>query len=318
MIDKLDLRIPNNAHFRRDILTVFSWDPTRLKRSPLKRAFHYQARVDFRSLGMDAFLHFKCQHGDHHSKLEILDVGKKGYIEIAEIIDRLAPLDAGSLGIMRMDLTADVSDVPVCWFKDHARFKFKRTDQEYGKIQYRLIGRGEIETVQAGNRPNLYRIYNKTRECQFQFSRMQKGSNRDADPIDFEQAFGLKETDVITRVERQCGGRGIPSEISTFADLHKLAEFDPFTALEITSSQTAVLPSPEDFPGLNYYTGLGLHCESQRIGMHGLRKQLNKQTRWNAARTLRDYSAFFPSAVSISTPDIVRAYRESTAAQLAA
>ena len=118
---------------------------------------------------------------------------------------------------MRIDLTADVPEIPVEWARQSIRFKFKRTEREHGEIKYGLIGRGKVETITAGSRPNVFRIYNKVAESKMQFRKMQRKQSHDSDPLDFEKEFGFRETDTVTRFERQCGGKGIPPQLGTFA-----------------------------------------------------------------------------------------------------
>ena len=319
MIDKLDLRIPKEAVSSKTLERAFSYDPAKKEKSCVQHALHYLARADLRQLGVDALLHFGCKHGDHHCKLEILDVGKKSYNDILEIIREISPAAPEEFGIMRIDLAADVPNVTVPWFKSHLRIKFKRSEREYGQNPYGQVSRGEIETIIAGSRPNVIRVYNKVAENQVQFRRMQRKVSPEADPLDFEAEFGMKATDVLTRLERQCGGKGIPSEISTFGSLRCLVDLNPFNRIELVKNSTQELPRPEQCTGIEYYTGLGLHLEAQRIGMQGLRKQLNKQTNGNAARTLTSYGQFFPEGKAPVTMErILKIFHESTRKQLAA
>src|ERR1700722_5865076 len=110
---------------------------------------------------------------------------------------------------------------------------------------------------------------------------MTRKENKEADSLEFEKEFGVKETDVLTRVERQCGGDRIPPELSTFGHLLRAPDFNPFDRLEIIRSGQKSLPSPEGYIGLEYFTGLGMYVESQRVGMQEFRKQLNKRTNGN-------------------------------------
>jgi hypothetical protein len=286
----------------------------------VRPALHYAGKADLRTVGIDAILHVQCKHGDSHSKLEVLDVGKKPYSEIVNLIESVTETNPETLGVMRIDLTADVKGVTVSWFKSHVRFRFKRTEHEHGQLHYGLIGHGCIETILAGSRPNVFRIYNKTNECLFQFGRIQRKTSIDAEPLEFEKEFGFKETDILTRVERQCGGNRIPSEIANFGCLQRLPNFNPFRSLEIIGSGQLALPSPEECEGLEYYTGLGLHNEAQRVGMQAFRKVLNKQTKGNAARTLERYGRFFPDGteVPVTVEGLIEAFRQSTIDQLAA
>ncbi len=288
--------------------------------SRVRPAVHYVGKADLRPIGIDALLHVQCKHGDKHHKLEIFDVGKKFYSEVVEIVGSVTDARLEGLGIMRIDLTADVKDVPVGWFKEHARFKFKRTDREFGEIKYNMIGHGEVETIMAGTRPNVFRIYNKVAESLVQFRRMQRRQNPDSEPLGFEEEFGFKKSDTLTRVERQCGGDRIPLELENLGCLHRAPDYNPFQNLEIVYASHPGLPTPEGCEGLEYFTGIGLHHESNEMGMRGFRKLLNRQTKGNAARTMQRYQSFFPSEVEnrISTAKIFEVYRGSVIKQLSA
>jgi hypothetical protein len=320
MIDKLDLRIPYSCALRPAVQSYIRWQPSDSYSSRVRPAMHYAGKADLRPIGIDGILNVQCKHGKKDSKLEVLDVGKKPYSEIVNLIESVAQVNPDELGIMRIDLTADVPGVTVPWLKSHIRFKFKRTENEYGQLRYGLVGHGEVETVLAGSRPNVFRIYNKTKECLFQFRRMQRKASEDSESLDFEKEFGLKETDIRTRIERQCGGSRIPPEVATFGSLQSLPNFNPFTSLEIIRSGKKTLPLPEECDGLEYYTGLGLHHEAQRVGMQSFRKSLNRQTKGNGARTMQRYEKFFPdgSEVPITVEQIIESFRQSTIDQLAA
>ncbi len=320
MIDKLDLRIPQGSVLRPAVQAYTRGHPWESYSARVRPTLHYAGKADLRAVGIDAILHVQCKRGDNHSKLELLDVGKKSYSEVVSLIESVTDANSEELGIMRIDLAADVPDVTVPWLKSHVRFKFKRTENEHGQLHYGLIGHGEIETILAGSRPNVFRIYNKTKESIFQFRRMQRRASIDAEPLEFEREFGLKETDTLTRFERQCGGNRIPCEVASFRCLPHVPDFNPFCALEIINSGQISLPSPETCEGLEYYTGLGLHHEAGRLGMQAFRKQLNRQTRGNAARTLLRYGRFFPDGAEppIDVAEIYEIYRESTIKQLAA
>ena len=174
MIDKLDLRIPQGTIWRPAVACLTSLHPWESYSSRVRPTQHYAGRADLREIGIDALLHLQCKRGDHDSKLEILDVGTKTYSEMVQQIESVVEVNPDGLGIMRIDLAADAWDVSVPWLKSHVRFKFKRTEVEYGQLRYRLIGHGEVETILAGSRPNLYRLYNKIKEYLFQFRRMRR------------------------------------------------------------------------------------------------------------------------------------------------
>jgi hypothetical protein len=320
MIDKLDLRIPRNANLRKEVSDYIRGLPYETYTSRVRPAVHYAGKADLRPIGIDALLHVQCKHGDKHHKLEFFNVGEKRYSEIAELIDSVTDAPPAAMGIMRIDLTADVKGISVEWFKQHARFKFKRTEREYGELKYESIGRGKVETIMAGRRPNVFRIYNKVAESQVQFRRMLRKQSRDAEPLEFEQEFGFKDTDTLTRVERQCGGDRIPLEIESFGSLHRAPDYNPFQNFEIVTSGLPTLPTPEECEGIEYFTGLGLYYKSKEIGMQEFRKLLNRQSKGNAARTMEKYGRFFPDGRenAISSREIFEVYRSSVIRQLSA
>ncbi len=102
-----------------------------------------------------------------------------------------------------------------------------------------MVSEGEIETIYAGSRPNLYRIYDKVKEYRCQFQVMLRRASKDADLPEFEKEFGVKETDVVTRFERQCGATGIPRGLATFGSLHQLIDYNPFDAIQIVSLRSS-------------------------------------------------------------------------------
>jgi hypothetical protein len=294
LIDKLDLRIPRNTWFRQAVSGFTRAVNYSSNTQNIRPAPHYAGKADLRPIGIDALLFLSCKSTDERNhKLEILDVGKKSYSEIVQLIGQVAEADPRDWGVMRVDLTADVWDIPVSWARENVRFKFKRTEREYGEIKYGLIGRGKVETITAGSRPNVFRIYDKVAESKVQFRKLLKQRSPDSSLPEFEKEFGFKERDTVTRFERQCGGKLIPVELGTFGDLQRAPDFNPFQNLEILSSGKSSLPTPEECDGMEYYTGIGLREERQKLGLQSFRKQLNRQTNGNAARTMQRYERFF-------------------------
>jgi hypothetical protein len=322
MIDKLDLRAPSFATLRplvRQYVRVVNHDEYSVR---LRPNAYYSNRCDLRPLGIDAmlFLNAKFQ-SEHNHKLELLDTGKKTYSEFVEIAEAVFDLDPDSLGTMRIDLTADVADVSVSWCKQHTRIRFKRSNDEHGKLEYGQFGKAQVETLRAGKGDSLFRIYNKTEELKMQFRRMCRKQNRDAEPLDFEKEFGYSPDATITRFERQCRGRSIPGVLDTFARLPNAADYNPFDVVEFVQSGNAGLPSIDqcDSPS-EYFTGLGLQAKCKEMGMQQFRPWLNKATKGNAARTMQRYGKFFPDgkAPGLTSADLYELYRESIKRQLSA
>jgi hypothetical protein len=319
VMDKLDLRAPRTIQFRPKIherLRGFSHGSfTRhVRPTPL-----YTGKLDLRELGIDAKLYAYCKFGKKGHKLELLNVGDKPYSEIVQTIESVFECNPDDLGVLRVDLAADVENVPVSWFQEHAYFAYKQLGCEYGSGKYEYVGRGEIETIRAGKRPNVIRIYNKIAEWLVQFGAMQKKRSKDSEPLKFEKEFGYRSDSILTRVERQIGGGRVPEELATFGCLiRNAANFDPFSSLRLVDCNSARLPTSAEWPGIEYYTGLGLHAEARRLGMHNFRKELNKVTKGNAGRTLDRYSPFIPNSTGggLSLEAIRESYHCSVKEQL--
>jgi hypothetical protein len=319
VIDKLDLRIPGHNFFTPDVARFireidYTGGNPRTKRSPF-----YAGIADLRPVGIDAFLHVHYRFREpHDNKLEILDVWKKPYSELVQLIQAVTPVDADELGIMRLDLCADVPNVPVIWFQPRARFEFKRYAREDGELKYAKVGKEGVQTLTAGRRPNLYRIYDKPAECRFQFRRLLRKRPADSPELDFEHEFGFPPDAVITRIERQMGSRDV-AEVPTFADVPRLPDFNPFERLQIIGGEKCTQPTLKEDGFSNWVFGTRLAELADEMGMQQFRRWLNINCNGNASRTLKKYARYFAGAgEGISAQRIYEIYRESTRGQLAA
>jgi hypothetical protein len=213
-----------------------------------------------------------------------------------------------------------VRDVPVEWFRRNASFHYKRQAREYGELPYNMISKCKVETITAGVRPNFFRIYDKTAENQVQLRLMQRRASKDADALDYVKIFGEQESAVITRVERQCVGKGIPAQLSTFESIVLAAELDPFARIVLPASKGRMALAPADGAGMEYYTALGLLLSREQLGMQGFRKQLNAVTHGNGVRTLKQYAGYLAnqSEGGVTSERLREIYRESTIDQLSA
>jgi hypothetical protein len=322
MIDKLDLRAPASATFRPEVERyVRVVNPEEFSHRVKPNAY-YSGKCDLRPLGLDAILFLNCKfQPSHNHKLEILDAGKKSYSEWAQIAESVFDCDSRSLDIVRIDLAADVRNIPVSWLKPRVRIKFKRTNDEHGKLEYGQFGKTQVETLRAGKGENLFRIYNKTEESKMQYRRLCRKASRDAEPPDFEREFGYPANAVVTRFERQCRGRSVPETLGSFGKLPNAPEHDPFDVVEIVSSGEPTLPGIEECESpTEYFVGIGLHTKSNEMGMQQFRPWLNRVTTGNGARTMRRYERFFPSGEGslLTREQLYKTYRESVTRQLSA
>lgn len=177
MIDKLELRVPGSAKscspsqgefyvpFTDEFADLFARIRNDEKNNPFRPSRHYQEIGDLREFGFDAILHLWNSRGKTAShKIELLDTGSKTLSHLISITQSIFNVNALRLGIMRIDLAVDIPNFPISHFHRNARIRFKRWQDQYGKLDLRKMGMGKMETLNFGKRPNLIRIYDKTAE----------------------------------------------------------------------------------------------------------------------------------------------------------
>lgn len=316
MIDKLDVRIPGQIGYAKPFKALFR-EMLYSGDHPFRPAQHYKSVGDLRPLGYQAILHLGNRHGGGGAnKIELLDAGTMSLAGMQHEIERIFDVDSRRLGVMRLDLAADVEGVPVAWFAENVRAIWKRHVADFSQVDCLQIGKKEIETIYFGKRPNCFRIYNKIAEWRHQYARMRKRANADTPP--FEEVFGYPETGVVlTRVERQIGGARIPGAVSTVGDLRALARFNPFDRLQFLAGGEAD-PSVEEHGFEKYAIGMFLRDRVQKEGIHRVRAWLNRYAHKNAARLMDRYGDFLPANVEFNPARLLESYRDSISRQLAA
>ena len=142
---------------------------------------------------------------DH--KIEVLDVGTKKRTEILREISSIFDTDPTALSVMRVDLTADVEEVPLSWFREAVRVSHKRWRAGItGERFFGEMGNRNIQTLYYGRRPNLFRIYDKMAEHRAAYQSLTR-SLKNQQPPPFEDLYGRRsDGPALTRVERQIGG----------------------------------------------------------------------------------------------------------------
>jgi hypothetical protein len=321
LIDKIELRLPSSVTFRKEIRALIRQMNYSTGKGFMRPSRFYVGVGDLRPLGIDALLHYHCKKGNQgNHKLEMVATGKKPYSELAALIDAVIDGPSEDLGIMRLDLCADVPGVPVSWFQPRIWVKFKRSARQIEPLKLDVISKASVETISAGVHPNMVRVYDKVEERKMQFRKMNKKCSKDADPLDFEKEFGFGPQAVLSRVERQFGGGRIPEAVSTFGKLARAPEFNPFDILEITDNTGATLPAVHECDSvIEYLAGKELHRMICQIGLQTTRRWLNKQSGGNGARMLKRYHRFLPGsdADSLTVQRIFEIYRASVTRQLA-
>lgn len=320
MIDKIELRLPSTVYFQREIRSLLRNVTYASSESSMRPSRDYAGVGDIRPFGIDALLHYRCKRGSHgNHKLEMLDTGTKPYSALVAQIEAVVDHPVHDLGVMRLDLCADLPGVTVSWLHSRLRVKYKRISRTIGPLTADVIGNVGIETISAGKRPNMVRAYDKVAECRMQFRKMERKASKEADRLDFEREFGFSPDAVLTRVERQFGGCRIPDGISTFGHLSKAVEFNPFDVLEITGDTGSRLPTVRECESVtDYYAGLEFNRHVKAEGLQNVRRWLNSETGGNGARFLNRMKAFLPgsNADSMTVQRIFETYQESIRRQL--
>jgi hypothetical protein len=347
VIDKLDVRIPQFAAPGPILAGPFE----EIQRNPVpyfRPSKHYEQVCDLREpFGIDAVVHRSYRRrGRKNHKVEIIDSGEKSLDQMAEIITSLFDVDPWGLEVMRIDLAADVEGMPVPWFKDHAYVSRKQFSSRIEKsfeseLEYVAMGSAVAQTIYAGKRPNLFRIYDKLAEWRNGFRRILRDYRRFNEllermemteeqryfgqrcPPTFNEycrrfGYDFEPGKILTRVERQIGGK-VPPEFATLADLRRAHELDPFTALQVIPGTCSriVEPPPEGVSVSNWLAAAGFEWVKEQLGSAQLARQfVLKYGNNNGRRILESLAKSAPKArANLNRDVIVESYRTSTRAQ---
>lgn len=319
VIDKLDLRIPQTAPFNPQFGDLYARLRNDSKNDPFRAGKHYLLVGDMRPFGYDVMLHICCKHGKAaNHKLELLETGRKTFAQLVKEVENIFAVDPLLLEPMRVDLAVDVKDVPVSFFQDTVWAAYKRVTADVEDAsRFVRMGKGEVETLYLGRKPNQFRIYNKIAEVKKKYAAYLRRVECAAAIPTCEELFGYpEEGPVVTRVERQYGGGRIPEELGLLAVLRNRIHFlNPFVPLEFLSGGVAE-PNPDDYDAMTYAAGIGIRKIIEERGMHRTRQLLNRQSRGNAARILRKLFDFLPVASSACVPDLGKLFEESITRQV--
>jgi hypothetical protein len=328
VIDKLELRIPHHESgppFTPDFSRVFQElrnDP----KGPFQRSRYYELFANLQPYGYDAALHLWSKRGRIPThKLELLDTGTKSLWRMLHEVEQIFILDAFRCEVTRVDCAADVSNVPVGWFKQAMSVKWKRWHSEMSTSDSTVveIGRTRPETIYFGKRPNITRVYDKNSEYEAQYARILKRCSPDQEPPTFEEIFGMPADPmrILTRVERVMAAGRVPEPLCTVADLRANAvEFDPFEHMQFLPT-----PVPVSVPGVSY----AMECmieKTQRLireeGMHFTKRYVYSRSHGQGVRLWRRLEPYLlcdeAAESNFSKEALVSIYRKSVARQMAA
>ena len=347
MIDKLDVRIPEFALPG----PILAGPLEELKKHPLplfRSSKYYQYVCDLRAnFNIDAVVHLYLRFGRPNHKVEIIDAGEKSIQEMARIITQLFDVDPWSLGVMRTDLAADIEGVSVPWFKDHAYVNRKqfssRIEKSHEKeLQFVGMGSAVAQTLYAGKRPCLIRVYNKRAEWLMQwhkhvikckrFNDLMEGLEMSEEqkyygslmPPTFAEycsarGYQIHDGSVLTRIERQIGGNRVPPEYATLGNLRYAYDHRPFSGVEITCTEPIqnLDSPPSGVPIRDYLAAIGFEMVKERLGSAQLgRSFVLKHGNGNGKRILESLAESAPTKrQSLSTEEIQESFVRSTLLQ---
>jgi hypothetical protein len=320
--DKLDLRVLRHTSFTPSFKRLYP-ELRALETGPFHPSKYYEYAGDLREYGINIRLNLYCQMdkaGNH--KIELIDVGQMSRTQILHEIGQIFDIHALSLPVMRVDFAVDVPDLPLQWFRETVRVEHKRFRAAVtGQPFYSEMGKGSIQTLYFGKRPNVIRIYDKQAEYQEQYRTLVRKLGKDVEPPSFESVFGTSNREsVLTRVERQIGGR-IPPEVASLRQVIEPGfEFKPFARLKIIDHRpTLGLDSNVSFE--TRCTGLYLQSIAQSDGMQAANSFISKHSNGNASWVRKKYGSFLASAshtTGITDTELQRRFEESLSRQMSA
>ena len=346
MIDKLDVRVPGQTPFARELQKIIEC----LRHGavgPVRPTRFYRYSGDLReSHDIDAILHLENKFGNGSHKIEVIDAGKKSLAEMQEIFSRIFKIDPGSLEVMRVDLAADIPGIPVAWFRENACFRYKRFASRIEKadeteFEFISMGSAVSESLYAGRRPNCMRIYNKIEEWRNQWKKHKRNCERFNEgmkkfemteeqkyygmrvPPSFERFCELEGCEyidgmVLTRVERQIGGDRIPPELTTVSALSRSSEYNPFESFEIVGCTAArKMPEPGSIPMRDWLAVFGFRALIDYAGSaQAAVAFIKKYGNGNGKRIIESLAPLLPQETpGITSGEIYENYRISTEKQ---
>jgi hypothetical protein len=209
------------------------------------------------------------------------------------------------------------------------------------ELQFVAMSDALSQTIYAGKRPNLIRIYDKLgewrmqlRKIERQYRRFNTGLER-LEMTDEQRYFGqlippsfkkycelrgyeFAPGKILTRVERQIGGK-VPREFATMGDLRYAHEIHPFTDLKIIpGTQFESYSAPPDGISIrDFLAMLGFERLKEQCGsMQMARQFVFKHANGNGKRIFDSLARCAPvTRPAITLEEIWRSYRASTMRQ---
>lgn len=197
MIDKIEAMIERGTPLRSELSWLQKANPFDFEERTVRPSKFYNAVADLRPMGFEAMLHID-QKRYHTSKIELLETGKKGIAEMQNTMERIVDIDPAKLRLGRVDLAADVKNVSLGWFREHAYVEYKQFVCAHAKVvedEQTEMGKKIYQTLYYGKRPSCVRIYDKVAERVAHFELLKRRENRIARKEYEEYKASLEEGD---------------------------------------------------------------------------------------------------------------------------
>jgi hypothetical protein len=324
LIDKLDIRIPRKVLFTREFTEVYEAS-RRGGRSPWRRSEYFGSSADFRPFGYDVRLHMNSRRSGSESfnKLEIYEAGDKSLSEMRRLTASIFEVDPDRLGLMRVDLCADIRGVDVGWFKRHTFVQSKQTNREFGvAMPYMTSHKGQAETLYAGAKPNQYRFYNKPAERMVRWRWYKSQLAREAPnltPTPYDVLYGHSPDAVITRVERQIVGRHLaPLGLTDFASLKSTSKLSPFDKIVFNVAGREE-PAMDDLSFLHWTSVMYVRQMASDYGLPALRALMKRRLCRGFSREWKRVEPFLhvpEQTAGLSSEGLRRAFQSSALKQI--
>jgi hypothetical protein len=192
-----------------------------------------------------------------------------------------------------------------------------------------MVTKGVAETLYGGVKPNQIRIYNKSAELEKQFEKytrqfvkMARGlpDSTEIQASSFEDLYGYARGELITRVERQIGGRDLAKlGLTNLPSLLRGTELDPF-------SQMVFFDVPwftaHEIEGMNWRRrciGEHIHSRVETLGLSSTLTWMRASLGNKFYRAKKEFAPFLrlsDNVVGIDAAGLRNAYQASTYRQL--
>src|ERR1035438_7481214 len=204
------------------------------------------------------------------------------------------------------------------------------------------MGSALAQTLYAGKRPCLLRIYNKLAEWQMQLRKIEiqyRRFNERMAGLDMSEeqryygrliapTFGaycaargyqLHDGSVLTRIERQIGGNRVPPEYATLGNLRYAHEHQPFSGVHITCTEPIQNfdSPPAGVPVRDTLASFGFDRLKEQLGSEQLaRSWVFKYGNGNGKRILDSLAEAAPTKRQpLTMEEIQESFRRSTLLQ---